>query len=67
MYFKNDILFKNDKQILIDLENVNKFVGTSQIDSKLREFIGKYPNIHLDFGLNTNKFYISDNKGARIL
>lgn len=67
MYFKNDILFRDENQILIDLEQVNKFVGTSKIDDKLREFINKYPNIHLDFGLNTNKFYISNSKGARVI
>lgn len=67
MYFKNDVLFKNENQILIDLEQVNKYVGTSKIDDKLREFIKKYPNLHLDFGLNTNKFYISNSKGARVM
>lgn len=67
MYFKNDVLFKNENQILIDLEEVNKYVGTSKIDDKLREFIKKYPNTHLDFGLNTNKFYISNSKGARVM
>lgn len=67
MYFKNDVLFKNENQILIDLEQVNKYVGTSKIDDKLREFTKKYPNTHLDFGLNTNKFYISNNKGARVM
>lgn len=67
MYFKNDVLFKNENQILIDLEQVNKYVGTSKIDDKLREFIKKYPNLHLDFELNTNKFYISNSKGARVM
>ena len=67
MYFKNDVLFRDDNQILIDLEEVNKYVGTSKIDDKLRKKKKKYPNIHLDFGLNTNKFYISNSKGARVI
>lgn len=67
MYFKNDVLFKNENQILIDLEQVNKYVGTSKIDDKLREFTKKYPNLHLNFGLNTNKFYISDRFSARVM
>ena len=67
MYFKNDYLFRDDKQILLDLEAVNNYVGTSEIDNKLREFTKKYPNLKLDFGLNTNKFYVCDNKGMRII
>lgn len=67
MYFKNDVLFKDENQILIDLEQVNKYVGTSKIDDKLREFTNKYPNLHINFGLNTNKFYISDRFGAKVM
>lgn len=67
MYFKNDVMFKDEASILIDLEAVNKYVGTPQIDDKLREFTNKYPNLKLDFGLNTNKFYVCDRFGARVL
>ena len=68
MYFKNDYLFENKAQILKDLEEVNRYVGTSEIDDKLGEFMKKYPYIlHLDFGLNTKKFYISDRFGARVM
>lgn len=67
MHFKNDVLFRDNKQILIDLEAVNNYIGTSEIDNKLREFTKKYPNFKLDFGLNTNKFYVCNNKGMRII
>jgi len=30
MYFKNDILFRDDNQILIDLEQVNKISDLTQ-------------------------------------
>ena len=62
-----DFKQKEVTSILIDLEAVNKYVGTPQIDDKIREFTNKYPNFKLDFGLNTNKFYVCNRFGTRVL
>lgn len=57
------------QQALLDLEEVNKFVGTSLIDEKLRWWIYKYKHHkgwYPRFQLNSNKFVICNRLGARL-
>ena len=55
------------KQILEQLDEVNKYVGTSLIDKKLGQFIKQYPYLSLDFGIWTKRYYICGSKGERVM
>ena len=55
------------KEMLEDLKELNKFVGTRFIDEKMRKFVQKHKGIKLDFGMNKKEFYICGNLGQRII
>lgn len=57
------------QQALLDLEEVNKFVGTNLIDEKLKWWNKKYKHYtgwYLRFQLNSNKFIITNRLGVRL-
>lgn len=57
------------QQALLDLEEVNRFVGTILIDEKIGWWVNKYKEHtgwYLKFQLNSNKFIIVNRLGARL-
>lgn len=62
------------KKLITDkLEELNSKVGTSELDKYISAFTKHYLSLlpkehqHLDFGLYSNKYVITDGKGARVI